>query len=69
MLHPFAGSQNSQCAVSVASATGNGGTLTLTLNVTFKASFTGNRILYVAGRDAAGGNNTDWQAVGTFTVQ
>jgi len=78
---PFAGSmvlnggaaaiQNSQCSVNGpgSSAVKNGNTLTLTLNVTFKAPFAGNRILWVAGRDAAGGNNTDWQAMGTTSVQ
>jgi len=45
------------------------GMLALALNVTFTSGFKGNRIVYVAGRDAAGGNNTDWQAAGTFTVQ
>jgi len=77
---PYAGSiapggsgsiQNSQCMVSGAgsavSAVSN--TLTLTLNITFKAAFTGNRVVYAAGRDGAGGNNTDWQAMGTSTVQ
>jgi len=77
---PFAGSmvlngggtiQNSQCSVNGAgsSAVLSGNLLTLTLNLAFKAGFTGSRILYAAGRDAAGGNNTNWQAVGTFTVQ
>jgi hypothetical protein len=78
---PFAGAvvlngggasiQNSQCAVNsaVSSVVLSGNNLTLTLNITFKPSFTGNRILYAAGRDAGGGNNTDWQAVGTVTVQ
>jgi len=78
---PFAGSmalnggsgsiQNSQCMVSgTGSAIMPGpGTLSLTLNITFKASFAGNRVIYAAGRDTAGGNNTDWQAVGTWTVQ
>jgi len=77
---PYAGSiapggsgsvQNSQCMVSGAgsavSAVSN--TLTLTLNITFKAAFTGNRVVYAARRDGAGGNNTDWQAMGTSTVQ
>ncbi|SPF39578.1 hypothetical protein SBA4_2370007 [Candidatus Sulfopaludibacter sp. SbA4] len=43
--------QNSQCVVSgVASAAVlSGNILTLTLIVTFQASFTGNRILYAAG--------------------
>ena len=78
---PFAGSmvlnggggqvQNGQCSVGGvgSSALLAANTLTLTLNVTFKASFTGNLILYAAGRDTAGGNNTDWQAVGAWTVQ
>ena len=78
---PFAGSmvlnggggtiQNSQCSVSRrgSSAVLSGNTLTLTLNITFKAAFMGNRILYAAGRDNSGGNNTDWQALGTWTVQ
>ena len=77
---PYAGSmvlngsgtiQNSQCSVNGAgsSAVLAGNTLTLTLNITFKSTFAGDRILYVAGRDGSGGNNTDWQAVGTWTVQ
>jgi len=63
--------QNSQCTVSgtgsAVSSVSN--TLTLTLNITFKAAFTGNRVVYAAGRDSAGGNNTNWQAMGTTTVQ
>jgi YD repeat-containing protein len=63
--------QNSQCSVSGtgSSASPSGNALTLTLNVTFKAAFAGNRIIWVAGRDAASGNNTDWQSMGTATVQ
>jgi hypothetical protein len=63
--------QNSQCSVNAtgSSAVKNGNTLILTLNITFKSPFAGNRILWLAGRDAAGGNNTDWQAMGTTTVQ
>jgi len=62
---------NSQCSVS---GTGSAvayspGTMTLTLNITFQGGFGGNRVFYVAGRDQAGGNNTGWQAVGTWTVQ
>jgi len=49
-------------------AQSGGNSLTLTLNVNFFGSFGGNRVMYVAGRDAAGGNNTDWQAAGTWTV-
>ena len=51
------------------SAVKNGNTLTLALNITFKAPFAGNRVIWVAGRDSADGNNTDWQAVGTTAVQ
>jgi len=77
---PFAGSmalngargpiQNGQCVIgALSSAVLSGNTLTLTLNITFTANLTGNQVLYIAGRDAAGGNNTDWQAMGTWTVQ
>jgi hypothetical protein len=78
---PFAGSmvlngaaatiQNKQCLVNGAasSAAASGNTLTVALNITFKDVFAGDRILYVAGRDGTGGNNTGWQAMGTWTVQ
>jgi len=78
---PFAGSavlngssaaiQNSQCVISgvVSTSSSVGNTLTLTLDIVFKQGFTGNKIIYVAGRDGAGNNNTDWQAIGTWTVQ
>jgi uncharacterized repeat protein (TIGR02543 family) len=63
--------ENGQCSISgtgsSAVAAGNG--LTLRLNMMFQPGFAGNRILYVAGRDIADGNNTDWQAVGSWTVQ
>jgi len=63
--------QNSQCSVSGvgSSAVKSGNMLKLTLNVTFQAALTGNRVVWVAGRDGVGGNNTDWQAMGTTTVQ
>jgi hypothetical protein len=78
---PFAGSMvltggagsisNSQCSVSNSgsSVTKNGNNLTLALNMTFKSALAGNRIVWVAGRDVASGNNTDWQASGTTAVQ
>jgi len=78
---PYAGSlvlngsaatiQNSQCAVNGAgsSAAKSGNTLTLILNITCKPPLAGNRIVWLAGRDAAGANNTGWQAMGTTTVQ
>ena len=63
--------QNGQCVVSavVSSAMSMGNALTLTLDIVFKAAFIGNRVVYVAGRDNAAINNTDWQAVGIWTVQ
>jgi len=78
---PFAGSlvlnggagtiQNSQCSVNGAgsAAVKSGNTLTLILNLTFQSSFKGNQIVWLAGRDGAGANNTGWQATGTATVQ
>jgi hypothetical protein len=63
--------QNSQCSISGtgSSAVMSGTTLTLTLNITFKSAFAGSKAIWVAGRDGAGGNNTDWQALATTTVQ
>jgi hypothetical protein len=63
--------QNSQCSVSGvgSSASQSGNALTLTLNITFQPGFLGHKIMWVAGRDAAGGNNTDWQAMKTWFVQ
>lgn len=61
----------SQCSISAtgSSAIVNGNTLTLTLNITFKSALQGNRVIWVAGRDSAGANNTDWQAMATWAVQ
>jgi hypothetical protein len=63
--------QNSQCAVNGAASSVSvaGNTLTLTLDMTFQSAFAGNRVVWVAGRDLAGGNNTGWQAVATLKVQ
>jgi hypothetical protein len=77
---PFAGGailnttgsmQNSQCVVSWGSSpvTTAGNALTLALNIAFTNAFAGNRIFYLATRDTAGANNTDWQSSGTWTVQ
>jgi len=76
---PFAGAmvlngsgsiENSQCRIDGAgsSATGSGDTLTLTLNMFFYEGFFGNQALYSAARDSVGGNNTGWQALGTWSV-
>jgi hypothetical protein len=61
---------NSHCTIfaSGSSVTTAGGLLTLTLNIAFQSPFVGNRVLWVSGRDIAGGNNTDWHAMGTVSV-
>src|SRR5262249_48940706 len=59
--------QNSQCAVSLTSATVSGNNFTLNLAVTFKGAFGGSKIQFVAARDA-GGNNTGWVAGGVWSV-
>ena len=73
---PYAGSvtlgsaatiQNSQCAVNLISALDNGKYLALTLNITMKPGFGGNRIHYIASGDTAG-NNTGWLAAGLWRV-
>jgi hypothetical protein len=62
---------NSQCTVQSAgsSATGSGNTLTLVLNMSFGAGFAGNKVVYMAARDATDANNSGWQAMGSWTVQ
>ena len=61
---------NSQCTVSGvgSTASGSGNTLTLTLNVSFTPAFAGNRIFYTAAGNAAGTENSGWQALGAWTV-
>jgi hypothetical protein len=61
---------NSQCTVSGvgSTASGSGNTLTLTLNVSFTGAFAGNRIFYTAAGNAAGTENSGWQALGAWTV-
>ncbi|MEO8026645.1 MAG: BACON domain-containing carbohydrate-binding protein [Bryobacteraceae bacterium] len=63
--------QNNQCVISGvgSSVTGSGNAMTLTLKVTFKNSFVGNRLIYGAARDVNDANNTGWQPLGTWTVQ
>src|SRR5262249_55193688 len=75
---PFAGTMainspggvsNSQCAIagSGSSVSANGNVLTITLNITFSAGFSGNKIVYLAARDTGSGNS-GWQALGTWNV-
>ena len=60
---------NSQCSVNGAGSSvgGVGNTLTLNLSLTFSASFSGNKIMYLAARDIAQ-NSTGWQALGVWNV-
>jgi hypothetical protein len=60
--------QNSQCAVNLASssAAGSGTTLTLSLAVTFKASFAGAKNIYMGA--LSGATFSGWQTRGSWTV-
>jgi len=60
---------NSQCTVPLAgsSATGSGNTFTLVLNLSFSASFAGNKVIYTAARDFDG-DNSGWQTMGVHAV-
>jgi hypothetical protein len=69
MFLPSSGSlTNSQCTLNGAgsSISASGNTLTLTLSITIKAVFAGNRIFYIAARSNT--QNSDWQALGTWNV-
>jgi len=58
---------NSQCSLTWNNAIStSGNNLSLTLNLLFSAGFAGNRVVYLAARDASGLNNTGWQAMGTW---
>jgi hypothetical protein len=60
---------NSQCVINGngSFATGTGPTLTLNLNISFLASFAGNKVIYLAARDLQGGNS-GWQPLGTWSI-
>ncbi|SPF56460.1 conserved exported hypothetical protein [Candidatus Sulfopaludibacter sp. SbA4] len=64
---PYAGSANSQCAVTLVSATGTGNNLTLILTITWTPSFAGDKIIQLAARDAAQ-NNSGWQPLAVVRV-
>jgi hypothetical protein len=49
--------QNSQCTATLVSAAGSGASLALTVNLTFKPAFGGNKIAYLAARNQAEGNS------------
>jgi len=54
-------------ALAGSSAAASGNTLTLVLNVSFAASFGGNKVVYAAARDLAQGNS-GWQVAGVQGV-
>jgi outer membrane protein TolC len=58
---------NSQCTITGAGSSANGGgnTLTLALNMTFPSGFAGNRIIYMAARSNGDALNSGWQAAGS----
>jgi hypothetical protein len=60
---------NSQCTIngSGSSVSGSGNNLTLTLNITFKTPFAGNRIFYMAAQDNSPANS-GWKPLGTWNV-
>jgi hypothetical protein len=62
---------NGQCTVNSAgsSATANGNSLMLVLNVAFTNTFSGHRVIYMASRDLTDANSSGWQAVGTWLAQ
>jgi hypothetical protein len=61
--------QNSQCVLngSISTATMSGDTLTLTLFISFKPAFAGNKNVFGYVEDR-GGLASGWKALGTFTV-
>jgi hypothetical protein len=61
---------NNQCGVNAdgSAVTANSHSITLTLNLTFSASFAGNRVVYLEARDLADANTSGWQPLGTWTV-
>ena len=76
---PFAGSavlsagpgsiSNSQCTVSwvAGSVAGDGNTLALNLEISLTASFSGNRIIYLASRDVSD-KSSGWRSLGVWQV-
>jgi hypothetical protein len=70
-LSAAGGLSNSQCTVTWGDGpvAASGNNLTLTLTIAFAPAFSGNRVFYLASRDASEANNTGWQAMGTWLVQ
>ncbi len=61
--------QNSQCSLSVATATAvpSGNNLTLNVSITFKPGFVGAKNVYLHSVDVSG-SNSGWQQMGAWTV-
>ena len=69
ICEPLLTIQNRQCIVlGTSSAAPAGSSVNLTLNLIFKASFIGNRIVYMAARDVMESANTGWQPLGVWSV-
>jgi hypothetical protein len=64
----YAPGANSQCGVRLVSAKGDGNLLTLAVNVSFRAGFSGKKNIYLSARDNAQ-NNSGWLALGTWEVR
>ena len=60
--------ENSQCTVGAASVTASALSTTITLDITFKSTFTGLKNIYMYGADGDGSINTGWVQNGTYTV-
>jgi len=60
---------NSQCTIIATSSSvvRQANTLTLSLTIQFAAAFGGNKVMYLAARDATGGNS-GWQSLGVWNV-
>jgi hypothetical protein len=75
---PFAGSttpngatgniQNSQCIITSATVNTTPNALSITLDIQFKKSFAGSRVVYASAQDNTE-KSTGWQAVASWTVQ
>ncbi len=60
--------QNSQCSIGATSVTSNGLVTTINVAISFNASFSGVKNIYMYGSDAGGAVNTGWVQKGTYSV-
>lgn len=61
------GSSNSHCLARLVSASAVGNDASFTVSITFQSNWPGRKILWAAAGDSAG-NNSDYQAMGTYDV-